>query len=315
VPFPYVTPQAFRAALKDRFAALVKADPRLSIDELQRQFAYDRVLARCFTGADSARWVLKGAGALLARLDGFARHSKDIDLYYAKQLANTDQAVAALLETIDRDIGDHFRFEATRTSLLHEEAKGRRIHLDAYLGSRYATFHVDVVISTPMSGQPDSVPPLVPITIDGLIRPLYRVFPVVDHTADKVCAIIELHARADGTVHVSSRVKDLVDIAIIAGSQPIAGPALRTALLTGAAHRSLTLPSRFKIPDHEAWQAGYARRASDVPGQAPTFDEAIDLAQRLLDPVLAGPTQATWNPTTRHWETDSQRPIPDAGIS
>jgi len=153
-----------------------------------------------------------------------------------------------------------------------------------------------------MSGQPDSVPPLIPITIDGLIRPPYRVFPVADHTADKVCAIIEPHVRADGTLQASSRVKDLVDIAIIACSQHIAGPALRTALLTGAAHRGLTLPPRFEVPDHEAWQGGYARRASDVPGQVPTFDEAIDLAQRLLDPVLAGPTEATWNPTTRHWE-------------
>src|SRR6266540_2065547 len=136
--FPYTTPRAFRAALKDRFSALVKADPHLRIDELQRQFAYDRVLARCFTGADSAGWVLKGAGALLARLEGMARHSKDIDLYYTEATANTDRAVEAFLEAVDHDLGDHFRFEVTRITTLQEDAKGRRVHLDAYLGARYA---------------------------------------------------------------------------------------------------------------------------------------------------------------------------------
>ncbi|WP_291408100.1 nucleotidyl transferase AbiEii/AbiGii toxin family protein [Actinophytocola sp.] len=298
-----MTPRAFRAALKDRFSALVKADPRLSIDELQRQFAYDRVLARCFTGPDSAGWVLKGAGALLARLEGIARHSKDIDLYYAQQAAGTDRAVEAFLDAIDRDLGDHFRFEVTKTSALQEEAKGRRVHLDAFLGSRYAAFHVDIVVGTAMSGKPDTVPPLTPIDVDGLIRPPYRVFPMADHVADKVCAIIELHSRADGTVRVSSRVKDLVDIAIIARTQSIPGPALGTALLTGVAHRGLTLPSRFDVPDIEAWRTGYARRADDVPGQAPPFEEAIDLAHRLLDPVFAGPITATWNPNTCQWDT------------
>lgn len=301
--FPYVTPGAFRAALKDRFAALVKTDPRLSIDELQRQFAYDRVLARCFTGPGSAGWVLKGAGALLARLEGISRHSKDIDLYYAQQAADSDRAMDAFLGAIDRDLGDHFRFEVTKTTALQEEAKGRRVHLDAFLGSRYAAFHVDIVVGTVMSGRPDTVPPLVPIDLGGLIRPSYRVFPIADHVADKVCAIIELHGRADGTMRVSSRVKDLVDIAIIARTQSIPGSELRKALLTGTAHRGLILPSRFDVPDIEAWRTGYARRADDVPGQAPSFEEAIDLAHRLLDPVFAGPVVATWNPNACQWNT------------
>jgi hypothetical protein len=129
--------------------------------------------------------VLKGAGALLARLEGIARHSKDIDLYYAQQAASTDRAVDAFLAAIDRDLGDHFRFEATRTSALQEEAKGRRVHLETFLGSRYAVFHVDIVVGTAMSGKPDTVPPLTPIDVDGLIRPPYRVFPMADRVADK----------------------------------------------------------------------------------------------------------------------------------
>jgi hypothetical protein len=45
----------------------------------KRQFAYDRALARLFTASDAHNWVLKGAGALLARLEQ-ARYSRDIDV-------------------------------------------------------------------------------------------------------------------------------------------------------------------------------------------------------------------------------------------
>ena len=37
--FPYGSAAAFRTALRDRFAAIAKADTRYSLDELQRQFA------------------------------------------------------------------------------------------------------------------------------------------------------------------------------------------------------------------------------------------------------------------------------------
>lgn len=206
-------------------SAIAKQDPRYTVNELQRQFAYDRILSRCFSAEDGERWVLKGAGALLARLS-IARHSKDVDLYYADLSAAPEEATAALVAAADRDIGDHFRFEVTKTTDLQETAKGRRVHLSAYLGGLYATFHVDVVVGTPMSGQPDTVPPLTPLRIDGLARPDYRAFPLSDHCSDKLCAVIETHEQT-GDTRVSSRVKDLVDLALIARSQTIDGPACR----------------------------------------------------------------------------------------
>jgi hypothetical protein len=221
--------------------------PQLSIDDLQRQFTYDRVLARCFTGEDAQFWVLKGAGALLSRLEGQARHSKDIDLYFAEQAADTDRAVQALVAALDLDLADHFRFEVTRISSLQEAAKGRRVHLTAYLGTRFASFHVDVVVGTAMSGAPDHVPPLTPLEFDGLERPPYRVFPVADHV-DKLCAILESHDMGDGTIRASSRVKDLVDIALIARSQSISGRELRAAVLAARSTAGSRLPASLKFP-------------------------------------------------------------------
>jgi len=52
---PYTTAAAFRAALKARFTAIARQDPRYTINELQRQFAYDRILSRCFSTEDAQR--------------------------------------------------------------------------------------------------------------------------------------------------------------------------------------------------------------------------------------------------------------------
>jgi len=298
--FPYATAAAFRTALKDRFAAIAKVDDRYTVDELQRQFAYDRVLARVFTAPDADRWVLKGAGALLARLEK-ARHSRDIDLYYAEQSTAAPEAAAELRLNLGRDIGDHFTFEVLKIVPLQEEAKGSRVHVQARLGAKlYAGFHVDVVVGTAMSGDPDLVEPLTPLRIDGLLRPSYRVFPLADHIADKFCAIIASYPQ-NGAIRGSTRIKDLVDIALIARTQQISAAKLRAAVLAGTAHRNLALPDTFTVPDEETWRRGYAAPAADAPQPTPSFDEACELAAAVLDPVLSGSLTGVWDPLVACW--------------
>ncbi len=298
---PYATAAAFRSALKAKFTEIAVNDPRFSVAELQRQFAYDRILSRCFSADDADRWMLKGAGALLARLP-VARHSKDIDLYYAERATEPDVAVAALARVADRDIGDHFRFELTKTTPLQETTKGRRVHLSAYLGSLYATFHVDIVVNTSLTGEPDTVPPLTPLLVEGLLRPPYRAFPLPDHCADKLCAIIETHEQA-GQVRASTRVKDLVDLALIARTQHVDGSALRTAILSGTAHRRLPLPTSFSVPDLPSWSIGFAKTIAAAPGEPVTFTDAVDLVGRFLNPILASPITGTWDPHSSDWTT------------
>jgi len=97
-------------------------------------------------------------------------------------------------------------------------------------------------------------------------------------------------------MHVSSRVKDLVDLALIASSQMVDGPALRAAILAGTDHRGLPMPTAFAVPDWDAWRTGFAKAIAAAPGEAMTFADAVQLVTRFLDPVLAGPVDARWNP-------------------
>lgn len=92
----YSTPRDFRAALTARIAEQAAAGP-WTIQQLQRQFAYDRFLERLYLIDDG--WIVKGATALLARDIG-VRGSLDIDLYRAtaREIAESDVRRAAELD-------------------------------------------------------------------------------------------------------------------------------------------------------------------------------------------------------------------------
>lgn len=298
-PFPYRSPAAFRAALTDRFKGIA-AQSAFSIPELQRQFAYDRLLARIFLGDDAERWVLKGAVSLLARLDT-ARHSKDVDLVWqpATELVEAEQALRVAAA---RDLGDFFVFALGPAGPLADN-KGIRMAATADLGGRrFVAFSVDVVTGLSMTGTADLVPPLVPVDIPGLPRPWYRVYPLLDHIADKVTACLEKRRRASGQLVPSTRYKDLVDLVLIARTERLDAKGLRTALLSQTVRRGLPLPAEFTVPD-ASWAAGYAAKSKDVSGLDGYRDlaSAMDLVKRMLDPVLDGTATGRWDPDQQHW--------------
>jgi len=104
VTVPYATPAAFRRALTDRLRSIARPVGRWSLADLQRQFAYDRLLARMYRL--DPEWIVKGAIALLAR-DIAVRHTVDLDVYRADKThrAEEDLRVAAA-----SDVGDLFCF-------------------------------------------------------------------------------------------------------------------------------------------------------------------------------------------------------------
>ena len=63
----YRSPGAFRRALTDKLKAKAETS-RWTLPQLQRQMAYDRLLERLYLVDEG--WVVKGATALLARVDG-----------------------------------------------------------------------------------------------------------------------------------------------------------------------------------------------------------------------------------------------------
>lgn len=136
----YADPSALRQAVTDRLRQRAR-EQQTQLADLQRQFAYDRLLARVFS-AEPETWVLKGAAALLARLGGSARHTLDVDLY--RPAGRLEEAEAALRAAASMDPGDFFRFTLEPGRRIAEGRVTLRVPVTAFLGAtEFARFHVE----------------------------------------------------------------------------------------------------------------------------------------------------------------------------
>ncbi len=290
----YGSPTAFRSALTDRLREKAK-DSRWTLQQLQRQMAYDRLLERLYLVDDG--WVLKGAAALLAR-DLGVRATADIDVY-----RETDHGIAEtdLRESVTRDIGDWFGFELGSRQALGEGAGGVRIPVTAYIGPAvWVQFHVDLVgADLRMTGEPEDVPPLARVVIADVEQHGYRAYPLADHIADKIAATLQHYG---GIAAPSTRYKDLVDlVAIITEASVDAEPQL-IALRSEAERRGITLPRSFDVPDRDLWERGYpAEAARSLLTTALTLDGALATVRPFIDPLLGGTATGTWDQKAGGW--------------
>jgi Nucleotidyl transferase AbiEii toxin, Type IV TA system len=289
----YGNPSSFRQALTDKLRGLATTS-RWNLQQLQRQMAYDRFLERLYLV--NASWIVKGATALLARDIG-VRATIDIDVYLP---AVREVAEAELRQAVETDIGDWFRFEIGGPRPVADTG-GVRLPVTAFVGNtRWAAFHVDLVAANlRMTGEPEDVPPLAPVSMPDLRQHGYRVYPLVDHIADKLCAIFERHGATGAP---STRYKDLVDLVAIVLARSVEARPQLAALRSEAARRGLRLPERLVVPDRARWEPGYAAEArrSLLPG-ARTLDEALAEVGPFADPLLDGSARGAWDQHDRRW--------------
>jgi nucleotidyltransferase AbiEii toxin of type IV toxin-antitoxin system len=144
-------------ALTDLLRAHARGRPGVTLDSLRRQFAYDRLLTRIFTGPDAKRWILKGATAILARLAGDARHTRDIDLY--RQDEDLPAAENSLRTSAATDAGDFFRFTLDPGQRITQERRDnpRLADRDVTQALRTAAALLDPALAMTAAGTWDSV--------------------------------------------------------------------------------------------------------------------------------------------------------------
>lgn len=290
----YASPAAFRRALTDKLRELALSG-RWSLPQLQRQISYDRLLERLYAVDDG--WVVKGATALLAR-DLGVRASIDIDVFRAAAL---EIAEGDLREAAALDLSDWFVFEAGAAQQVGDGAAGLRVPIRALIGpTDWARFHVDLVGNeVTMTGAPEQMPALARVTMPDVEQSGYRVYPLVDHVADKIAATFDRYGKSRSP---STRYKDLVDLVAIASSASVEAQAQIVALRSEAKRRSIELPSDFAVPDLGAWKRGYEAEAARSQLEADaTLEEALELMARFADPLLDGSARGTWEPGARAW--------------
>ena len=290
----HASPAAFRRALTDKLTTVAQTG-KWSLGQLQRQIAYDRLLERLYAADEG--WVVKGATALLAR-DLGVRASIDVDVFRAAEL---EVAERELREATALDLGDWFVFEAGAAQQVGDGTAGRRVPIRTLIGpTDWARFHVDLVGSeVTMTGTPEQMPALARVTMPDVEQRGYRVYPLVDHVADKIAATFDRYGKSRSP---STRYKDLIDLVAIASAASVDAEAQIVALRSEAERRLIELPADFTVPDREVWKRGYeAEAARSLLEVAATLEEALELMARFANPVLGGRARGAWDPRAATW--------------
>ncbi|GAA1869975.1 nucleotidyl transferase AbiEii/AbiGii toxin family protein [Myceligenerans crystallogenes] len=308
---PYATPTAIWAAARDRARTAAHLYGRPA-PELLRQFTFQRMLARVFTEPETP-WVLKGGNALLARIQD-ARHSRDIDLL--ARIDAVDDALENFRNTISCDLGDHFAFAVTKVRQIggtdqQAEVTGRNLTITPRIGSKKLDpFPVDLVTGSLMTSEPEILTARPLVELPGLDLPPFRLYPAVDHVADKLCATETVYRGRPST-----QIRDLVDLVVIARTQGMGLSDLRSAIHQERVHRNLPATDTFQAPD--GWAATYPAAAAATPlCDGLTFDDAVALVSHLLAPALTDTTDdASWNPISTTWDSAAVKGPSDMNTS
>ncbi|MGK2876679.1 MAG: nucleotidyl transferase AbiEii/AbiGii toxin family protein [Nocardioides sp.] len=303
----YPTPGGVENAIKDAAKKAAAADPSLDVNKRIQLEYFNRFLSRVFSEGANSEWVLKGGTGILARVPS-TRSTRDIDLYRA------GYTLAAALDDLIRltsiDLGDHFHFEyAGHTDSIGTETQpyteGYQVKFTILIGvASKGSLQVDLAVGAGMTGDVVITDPASALRLPRLASNPYRLYPVVDQIADKVCATMtEYQDRA------SSREKDLVDLVVFATTQEVEGAALRIAIATEARRRKMEPFEHFTIPS--TWGPGYSKLSKPVPYCAgyPTVDLAAELVARLVDPALSSAVDGlTWSHEELDWGPTSSVP-------
>jgi len=293
---PRSRPKNIRASIQAAVNAEARARGKTSA-QISRELAMQRLLARVFAQPASP-WVLKGGTGLLVRLPG-ARHSQDIDLLHPTA-ANLDQAIEELRTLSQLPAGDPFTFTFTRTTTLTGIVTGVQIRAIASIGpAGFSPFSIDLSTELSFVSKPERVQPEPVIEHPELDPPPeFTLYSLPDQIADKVCAMYEVRNSI-----VSTRYRDLVDLALITSKLAFEATTVTEALEAEQQRRNLTLPDQIHSPG-PGWEQGYRKIAEpiDLPEPMRQIQGALTAVGTCLNPLLSRRVATgRWDPANQQW--------------
>ncbi len=230
------------------------------------------------------------------RLIDRARTTKDIDLLY---LEEDQDLLERLREFGFRDIGDWFRFEiSSSTSALPDEFGGKRFHVNTLLDGRsFTSFPIDVGVGDLLLGSVEWLELTDLVDFAELDKTKIPAYPIEQQIAEKVHAYTKEYASGS-----SSRVKDVIDILLLAGMRTISGQNLYDVLKTIFELRGThSLPESIPHPP-ENWEGPFQQMAEEINLEYQSLYDAYKALQIFLDPILSDDDNRTWDPNRWVWE-------------
>jgi predicted nucleotidyltransferase component of viral defense system len=289
----YRTSVAFRIALEDRLKAA--RQDGVGLARLRKRVVFERLLARLHAVAPDA-WVLKGGFALELRLGAQARTTKDIDVDWA---IGEDDAVELLLEAAAVTLDDRFEFALERSQAEDDlPGGGQRWTVTATLAGReFERVAIDIGFATEPVLETDAITSSHLLDFADIAPVRVPTIAIEQHVAEKIHAYTRTYA-ADAP---SSRVKDLVDLVVIAHTTTIDADRLTHAINEIFQRRATHPVPEVLPPPPSDWEQGWHKLVADVPA-----DEDLRgghaTAASFLNPVLNHElASGKWNPEIGEW--------------
>ena len=283
----YATEHAFRTALEARIKQ--GQNDSAGVSRLRKRIVFERLLARLVAQAPGD-WVLKGGFALELRLGNVARSTKDADFEWR---LDKEEAVEMLLDAAALDLGDRFTFALERAD---EETElpggGQRWRVAATLAGRiFERAVIDVAFAAAPVHAPEQIATSNLLEFAGLAGVQVPTLGIEQHLAEKLHAYTRQYAGG----RRSTRVKDLVDVVVIANTSAIAAKLAEAMTIIFDRRAEHAVPARPPEPPAE-WAMPWRRLARDVPA-ADDIAEGHRIAVDLFDPILARTVETgEWRP-------------------
>lgn len=284
---------AFRQALEQRLEARAAGDgARLARD--RKRIVFERLLARLLATAPGD-WLLKGGFALDLRLAGRARATRDVDIEWR---AEEEGLLDALIEAAAYDF---FAFSIERAGAPGDRLGGsHRFRVAASLGVRpFEAFPLDVGIRRESEAEVEVFASTNLLAFAGVGPVSVPTIPLERQAAEKLHA----YTRTYEGSRSSTRVKDLVDLALIAELFPLDAGTLQDEIeATFAGRGTHAIPSTLPSPPDE-WRTPF-RRLAEASGVSGDLRGGHSAAAALLAPILQGLVErGAWNPDAGRWNS------------
>jgi hypothetical protein len=213
-----------------------------------------------------------------------------------------ESAQRDLLAATGDDLDDYFVFslEGMDRSNEAEEGAAIRFHIRCELAGRLFDYiAVDVGFGDALIGHAELLRGPDLLDFADIPRVEVPAIPIIQHVAEKLHAYTRTYGRHGVT---STRVKDLVDLVLIAESTAIPADQLAMAIKAVFRERAThSVPVNLPKPPAD-WRTAYKNMAEQV-GIESDIDEAFSLTANLLNHVLAEQVViGTWNPRDRAWD-------------
>lgn len=290
----YSDAAAFRQALEQRLKDVARGDDARLVNARRRILFY-RLLAR-MTATAGDRWLLKGGLALDLRLPERARATRDVDVDWQ---APADELVDALLDVARHDAGDFFAFTVERSGTPPERLGGsHRFRVVAGLAERpFDSFSFDVGLGHRPDRESEWLETPDVLAFADVAPSTVAAVAVEIQVAEKLHA----YTRTYEGDRQSTRVKDFVDLVLIADLLPLDAARLCDALRFTFDTRD-THPIPELLPEPPAdWRLAFRELANTV-GTPTDIAAAHADAAALLVPILSGAIKdGRWSPDSQRW--------------